>query len=193
MKDIVRETGFSQGGVYKYFSNIEEVWLMLSRRYELQINFKAFFEELFAEPNPPQVVLKQVFEFLAQEINHSLNNGFSKLAFEFNTIYISQPELLQAEQLTRQKTHSDNYGYNFLFARIISYLSDCVQSGLLHPRQPLTTVLLFIQVTLDGIIRDATMELYLPDEQQDPDYSVTRNIDQLLDNLYDAVMVMLDY
>lgn len=165
---------------------------MLSRRYELEINFKAFFEELFAKPQPPQTVLKKVFEFLAQEIHNSLKSGFSKLAFEFNSIYISQPELLQDEQLARQETHSANYGYNYLFAQIMTYLSECEQNGLLRPRQPLTTILLFIQVTIDGIVRDATMEHYLPGEHLDPEFSVTGKIGQLMDSLYVAVMVMLD-
>lgn len=192
MKDIVRETGFSQGGVYKYFSNIEEVWLALARRYELSSNFNSFLEQLFALQLPPKATIKRIFDFLTQEIIKSLDSGFSKLALEFNAIYASQLEQLQAKQLAHHMEQNEQYGYNYFFEQMAQYISQCEQKGLLKPLQSIPSIILYIQVTLDGIVRNATIERYLPAEYLDPEqYQISNLLESMINNLYIFTMSLL--
>lgn len=190
MKDVVRETGFSQGGVYRYFANIEEIWLELSRRYERDIAFRAFFEALYAQPLPPQEATRRILEFLGTEVRQALESGYAKLAFEFNSMYISQPELIDKEQMERQQAHSAREGYGYFFAELLHYWQQCEQNGTVKPRQPLSSVLLFVQIALDGLIRDATMDLYLAGDGQE-DASAIGNLESLLDTLYVSLIHLL--
>lgn len=190
MKDVVRETGFSQGGVYRYFANIEEIWLELSRRYERDIPFRAFFKALYAKPLPPQEAMRRVLEFLGAEVGHALESGYAKLAFEFNSMYISQPELIDKEQMERQQEHSAREGYGYFFAEILRYWQQCERNGSIKPRQPLPSTLLFVQIALDGLIRDATIDLYIPGDGQE-DASAIGNLEPLIDTLYISLMYLL--
>ncbi|WP_342438920.1 helix-turn-helix domain-containing protein [Paenibacillus sp. FSL L8-0436] len=193
MKDIVRQTGLSQGGVYKYFANIEEVWFALSDRFDLEIDFKGFLTQLFAASLSPDQTLRAIFTFIGQEITASIESGYSKLAFELNAIYASQPELVKkqlAEQAAEAEAES-GHGYNYFFQQLMNYCAEGEAKGQFRPLVPLTDILMLIQVTVDGIIRDATLELCFAGDELPAELSVRQSVDRLMDSLYISTMTLL--
>lgn len=195
MKDLVRETKLSQGGVYRYFSNIEDVWLALSYRYEREIDFRELVDSAFQDENtmPLRLILGRFFSDLAKEIRKSLHNEFAKLAFEFNAIFISRPNVLSAQQLQQQAQLSEQIGYRYLFGRLTKYMEASVQRMHLQPSKPLPVILLFIQASLDGIIRNLTIEQYMPNSGSDGSVTYASNLDLMLESLLEAVLHQLGY
>ena len=61
MTDIVTETGMSQGGVYKYFNNIDLVLAALIDRANLQGNYIEQIDEIMESGNASDVILHDLF------------------------------------------------------------------------------------------------------------------------------------
>ena len=57
MTDIVSETGMSQGGVYKYFNNIDLVLAALIDKSNLQGDYIGQIDEIMGSGNAPDVIL----------------------------------------------------------------------------------------------------------------------------------------
>ncbi|MFS0724952.1 TetR/AcrR family transcriptional regulator [Paenibacillus sp. 1P07SE] len=192
MKDIVRASGLSQGGVYLYFSQIEEVWLALATRFDTAIDFRQRFEELRSSELGPSDGMREIFRFTAEELARSLESGYSKLAFEFNAIYASQAAWFIEQIESRQAVHP-SYGYNYMFAEMLSMWQEWVKAGELQPLRPLEEILMLVQVTLAGMIREATMEQYLAEAEVEiaPELEISRHIGPLMEGLHLSVMTLL--
>ena len=61
MTDIVSETGMSQGGVYKYFNNIDLVLAALIDKANLQGNYMEQIDEIMESDNASDVILHNLF------------------------------------------------------------------------------------------------------------------------------------
>ncbi|WP_169447607.1 TetR/AcrR family transcriptional regulator [Paenibacillus daejeonensis] len=192
MKDIVRASGLSQGGVYLYFSQIEEVWLALATRFDAEIDFQERFEQLRQADPEPSEGMREIFRFIAEELNRSLESGYSKLAFEFNAIYASQAAWF-IEQIESQQEVSPSYGYNYMLGQMLTMWQDWQKAGQLQPLRPLEEIWMLVQVTLAGMIREATMEQYLNEAQVEipSELEIGRHIEPLLEGLHLSVMTLL--
>lgn len=192
MKDIVRASGLSQGGVYLYFSQIEEVWLALATRFDTGIDFQERFEQLHRDALGPSEGLRKIFHFIAEELTRSLESGYSKLAFEFNAIYASQAAWFM-EQIESRQAVTPSYGYNYMFEQLLVMWQDWMKAGQIQPLRPLKEILMLLQVALSGIIREATMEQYLTQAQVEipPDLEIGSHIVPLMEGLHLSVMTLL--
>ena len=192
MKDIVRASGLSQGGVYLYFSQIEEVWLALATRFDAGINFQGRFEQLRQADPGPSAGMREIFRFIAEEMNRSLESGYSKLAFEFNAIYASQAAWF-IEQIESRQASSPSYGFNYMFEQMLALWRDWEKAGQIQPLRPLEEIWMLVQVTLAGMIRETTVEQYLNEAQVEmpPELEIGRHIEPLLEGLHISVMTLL--
>ena len=79
MTDIVSETGMSQGGVYKYFNNIDLVLAALIDKANLQGNYMEQIDEIMESDNASDVILHNLFLVSEQY--------FSDMLISYNKIF----------------------------------------------------------------------------------------------------------
>ena len=152
MSDIVSETGMSQGGVYKYFNNIDLVLSALIDKANLQGNYFEQIDKIMKSGNSPEIILKDLFLASEQYFSDMLIS-YNKILFELSTFFAYSPE--RCEQINKNVTTSSTFGYLTQCAAEIIITE--TEKGYFIPMIPIKDILAFIVASFDGIIRDVTI------------------------------------
>ena len=88
MKDIVKESKLSQGGVYKYFSNIDEIVVSLLNSNKIDVSPKSIINKYYDEPE------KAIFELFEsfKKFFFVTAKEFGKIMFELQPIFFNDKE-----------------------------------------------------------------------------------------------------
>jgi AcrR family transcriptional regulator len=153
MRDIIAESGLSQGGIYRYFSNIDDVYIALINRETVSYDVRSEVERIFASGNAPERVIAELFQ-VWKKIALDNYMSFGKIAHEFSTILANDLErvkkfvsnvLLLSEQAVFQEAG-------------ISYIMQKIQDKYFCPKIPIEDIIKFIMTSSDGILRDLILE-----------------------------------
>lgn len=87
MTDIVSETGMSQGGVYKYFNNIDLVLAALIDKANLQGNYMEQIDEIMESGNASDVILHNLF-LVSEQYFSDMLISYNKILFELSTFLL---------------------------------------------------------------------------------------------------------
>lgn len=185
MSDIVAETGMSQGGVYKYFNNIDFVLAALIDRANSQGNYREQIDEIMKSGNSPEVILRDLF-LVSERYFSEMLLSYNKILFELSTLFVYSPD--RSERINRHVTTSSTFGY----------LTECAaetmiagtENGDFVPVMPVEDIMAFIIASFDGIIRDVTLSGCCA-EKTGPSPGITFNAENLIHCLYGSVTFML--
>lgn len=185
MTDIVSETGMSQGGVYKYFNNIDLVLAELIDKANTQGNYIEQIDEIMESGNSLDVILHNLF-LVSEQYFSDMLISYNKVLFELSTFFAYNPE--RNERINKNVTTSSTFGYLTQCASKIIITG--AESGYFMPIMPIEDILAFIIASFDGIIRDVTLsKCYL--EKSIPKSSVAFNEKSLIHCLYISTMSLL--
>lgn len=185
MTDIVSETGMSQGGVYKYFNNIDLVLAALIDKANIQGNYIEQIDEIMESGNSLDVILHNLF-LVSEQYFSDMLISYNKVLFELSTFFAYNPE--RNERINKNVTTSSTFGYLTQCASKIIITG--AESGYFMPVMPIEDILAFIIASFDGIIRDVTLsKCYLG--KSIPKSSVAFNEKSLIHCLYRSTMSLL--
>lgn len=185
MTDIVTETGMSQGGVYKYFNNIDLVLAALIDKANLQGNYIEQIDEIMKSGNSPDAILHNLFLVSEQYFSEMLIS-YNKMLFELSTFFVYNPE--RRERINKNVTTSSTFEYLTQCASEI--IRTGAENGYFMPVMPIEDVMAFIVSSFDGIIRDVTLsKCYLGKSMSES--GVDFNEKNLIHCLYISTMSLL--
>lgn len=184
MKDIVIESGLSRGGVYQYFSNIDDVLAALINRVNSCPGMKEETNRILTSSDSPETVVTQLFSLAAENISRSPD--YCKIYFEITTLYANNPE---REKKARRKINAAN-GFDFLIEQVFAYICRQIQEGHFQPVLPVEEIFSFLIASFDGIMRDVTLSKCYPSAGQVPP-PVKFDEKSLTANLSKAVLFFL--
>ncbi len=184
MSDIVAETGMSQGGVYKYFGNIEEVFAALKNRANSAGSHIKEIDGIIASDYPPEIMLQKLFAVFEQFFSEMLIR-YNKILFELGTYYAHDPE--KQARLNQYEACPSVTGY------LIQHTSDIMkretETGYFKPVMPLSDILAFMIAAFDGIIRDVTLTRCYPQPVNQPPFQFREKY--LIQSLYISILTLL--
>ncbi|MFD2611664.1 TetR/AcrR family transcriptional regulator [Paenibacillus gansuensis] len=152
MRDVVLEAGMSQGGVYKYFSNIDELFAALLGQNSLTSEVKSEIDAIFEEDKDPMIVLRDFLDYVGAFIETSVN-GSGKIIHELIAFYANEPE--RFEKVSSQLLQASTLDY--LQKKFIRFLQVQVDANRFQPAVPLEEAIAFIATAINGITHDALM------------------------------------
>lgn len=185
MTDIVLETGMSQGGVYKYFNNIDLVLAALVDRANSQGNYIERIDEIRKSGNSPEVILQDLFKVSEQYFSEMLIS-YNKILFELSTLFVYSPD--RSERINRQVTTVSTFGY--LTKCALETIITGTEKGYFTPVMPVEDILAFIIASFDGMIRDVTLSGCYSGKNMTPS-GVVFNGTKLIQCLYRSVIALL--
>ena len=185
MSDIVSEVGMSQGGVYKYFSNIDFVFSALIDKANSQGNQIEQIEKIMKSDNPPEIVLRDLF-LVSEQYFSAMLISYNKILFELSTFLVNNPE--RREQINKNVTTSSTFGYLTQCASEI--ITKQTAAGYFKPVIPIKDILAFIVAAFDGIIRDVTLAKCYPGKAV-TDEGIDFDEENLIQCLYISTMTLL--
>ena len=155
MRDIISAVGFSQGNIYRYFSNLDEVLIALINREAIEFDVKTAVDEAIASAQPPEIILAEIMEIWNKAI---LSNylGVGKILFELVALYANDKERLL--RLVTDNTATRNQAY--LQEKFFAYITQKVSEGYFNPVLPLEDILNYFIASIDGIIRNLILSTH---------------------------------
>lgn len=148
MQDIINATGLSQGGIYRFYKDIDEIFKDMLIDNRQRVTIKPQLDEIFtdAESEDIKTVLHKVFELLANFMTSELM-GIVKINFELSVLSMNAP--LRVEKILGEIEGTGNFEY--LFMRVSQYLKQCMKSGTVKPRIGTEELLTYLTTAYNGI------------------------------------------
>lgn len=147
MRDIIVESGVSQGGLYCYFKNIDEVFAALLNRFTEHSKLADETNTIFLSPNSVNQTIHKLCVILTDYMI-DLVRCYGKYIYELNFLYLHYPERfnLIKSQLKEQAIISN------LKDQCLLYLQKQVDLGYIRPSAPLEYLLYYWNATYEGVI-----------------------------------------
>lgn len=148
MQDIINETGFSQGGIYRFYKDIDEIFsdMILHLREKEDIKEKTDEILLKADELPAREITDLLFDMLADFMKRELM-GISKIDFELSVLAMNNPE--RVDKILKNIPGAGNMEY--LTMRTMEYFTKQVSLGRIRPRVRVEELLSYIASAYTGI------------------------------------------
>lgn len=149
MRDVIAETGWSQGAIYRYFKNVHDILFELINRQTAHLHVKEDVDAILSLPEPPEQIIAQILDLVTQTTLMNTKE-FGKMIFEYTALIANQPEYF--EPFTENVKIAVDMQY--LQKRTLGYIASQVGSGYFKPLMPIEDIFAFTGTSIDGIERD---------------------------------------
>ncbi|BES64944.1 hypothetical protein SANA_13830 [Gottschalkiaceae bacterium SANA] len=153
MRDIISKTGFSQGGIYRYYSSVDEIFLeainQATPTVEIDLSINQLIESDRSLADSISDSIRSIGEYI-KELQDTLGG---KMLFSLLVMYAfdSEKKKTVVEKLIFHQT------LNKAQLNIIVCIQDNINNGRLKPTVPFNNLLKFTQSAIDGIANDAAI------------------------------------
>lgn len=153
MLDVIKEADLSKGGIYRYYSNIDEVMIAMINRETAQNDYKYKIDEILTRAATSTMAIEALFTFLGEYINNNAQT-IGKIQFELTALIANHPE--KAEMFMNSLTEQENGQY--LIKVICNKIIEGTNNGEFKPVFPLDDIFTYITTSIDGLVRNVVLE-----------------------------------
>ena len=148
MQDIINETGFSQGGIYRFYKDIDGIFSDMILYLREKESIKENVDKILAQSDklPPREITNQIFDMLADFMKRELM-GIEKIDFELSVLAMNDPA--RVDKILKNISGMGNMEY--LTMRTMEYFMEQAASGRIRPRVTVGELLSFISSAYTGI------------------------------------------
>jgi AcrR family transcriptional regulator len=152
MRDIIAETGWSQGAIYRYYKNVHLILFALINRQTAGLNVKEETDRILALPVAPEHIVAEILDLVTRTTMMN-SEEFGKMIFEYAALIADHPELNELFYKNVKIASDLQYLQNKTFEFLVSRVDD----GYFKPLMPVGEIFSFVGMTIDGIERDLTL------------------------------------
>ncbi|WP_454100530.1 TetR/AcrR family transcriptional regulator [Metabacillus sp. SLBN-84] len=152
MRDIVIETGMSQGGVYKYFSNIDEVFGALLNEENINGEVKEEVNEIFGGKEEPLQKLEKILIYIGDYMQKSLLDR-GPVYYSIMALYSRDPERYGKVQ----SIVKDVSNLQYLHEKFCSFLEEQINHETFVPAVPKEDIIMLIETYMSGILNQVSI------------------------------------
>lgn len=148
MQDIIDETGLSQGGIYRFYKDIDAIFSDMIKTLRERESIKEKIDEILAQKDtlPAVEITNRLFDMLAAFMTKELM-GIEKIDFELSVLAMNAPE--RVDKIMKSIPGVGNMEY--LTMRTMEYFTGQMQCGRIHPRVSAEELFSFISSAYSGI------------------------------------------
>ena len=148
MQDIINETGLSQGGIYRFYKDIDEIFRDMILYLRKKEDIKEKVDEILSKANElsPKEITNLLFDMLADFMKRELM-GIEKIDFELSVLAMNNPA--RVDKILKSVPGTGNMEY--LTMRTMDYFTQQVSKGRIHPRVSVEELLSYIASAYTGI------------------------------------------
>ncbi|KOP82762.1 TetR/AcrR family transcriptional regulator [Cytobacillus solani] len=153
MKDIINASGLSQGGIYRYYSDLDEILVAVINQSNSNVEYTQEIDAIIDNSNSPKETIENLFTFLGEYIKENLST-VGKIQFELTIIFANNPE----RQKKMLSNITENESGQYLIERLFSTIHEGISNGSFKPVVSLEDLFPFIMTSIDGIVRDVVLQ-----------------------------------
>ena len=182
MKDIIKESKLGQGGVYKYYSNIDDIIISLINRNKILVNPKNIIKDNYNNPE------KAIFEFL-----EAYKNYFFETTKEYGKIFFELfPMLINDKKRIKRYANKTNSITNpsYWFKELFNYLEDKTKTKYFNPISDSSFIYFQIISIMRGIGTELIIKKYYNKKgEYKIDFEV--KLDDLIETIYRTILFLM--
>ncbi len=148
MQDIINRTGLSQGGIYRFYHDIDEIFADMLKALREKVNIRTQADEIFGQADrlPAREITNQIFDMLAEFMTAELM-GIEKIDFELSVLAMNAPERVE-----KILAGAEGIGHmEYIVQRTSDFIKQKMQSGELKARVSSMELLTYISSAYSGI------------------------------------------
>lgn len=153
MRDIIKKAGFSQGVIYRYYANIDEIYMDLINKNPISNLLEQRIDYLVSSEQTIKSVVSDCIVSIGEYIEELLKSIGGKTCFELLVTYAYDAEKRNAIFPKLQFKQSLEYAQN----KIVEYLMQKIQQGVLQTSISVDSIIMFTGISIDGIMQSVAM------------------------------------
>lgn len=153
MRDIIKKAGFSQGVIYRYYANIDEIYIDLINKNPISNLLEQRIDYLINSEQTIKSVVSDCIVSIGEYIEELLKSIDGKTCFELLVTYAYDAEKRNVIFPKLQFKQSLEYAQN----RIVEYLMQKIQQGVLQTSISVDSIIMFTGISIDGIMQGVAM------------------------------------
>ncbi|GIN91916.1 hypothetical protein J6TS1_49830 [Siminovitchia terrae] len=153
MRDIIKASGLSQGGIYRYFSDLDEILVAIINQANDNADYKQAVDAIIESSNSPKETIENLFTFLGEYIKENLST-VGKIQFELTILFANNPK--RQEKILSNIAEQESGQY--LVERLFNAVHEGITLGCFQPKVPLEDLFTFMMTSIDGIVRDVVLQ-----------------------------------
>lgn len=148
MQDIIDATGLSQGGIYRFYKDIDEIFKDMLLDNRLRVSIRPQIDEIFenADSEDIKTVMHKAFELLADFMTKELM-GIVKINFELSVLSMNAPS--RVEKILGETEGTGSFEYFFM--NVSKFLTGKIKSGAVRPKVSIEELLTYLTTAYNGI------------------------------------------
>lgn len=148
MQDIINETGLSQGGIYRFYKDIDEILADMIDRIRKESHFQENLDTILSQARdvPFQDTVYAVFDLLGKSMEAELLS-IEKIDFELSVLAMNSPQRVD-NILSKTKIHGNK---EYLSIRTAELFNQALEEGKIHVRIPIPELFAYITSIYSGI------------------------------------------
>lgn len=185
MRDIIKRAGFSQGAIYRYYSNLDEIYIDLINKSTADNFLEQKIDALLSSEQAEKTILSECIMAIGEYIEELLKSVGGKTCFELMIFYAYDNAKRNTVFPRLKFKHSLESAQN----KLVNYTINNIQRGILHPTISMNAIIMFICVSIDGIAQTVSMS-EIGDNDQDK--RLTLDISEMFETLAKAIINFLE-
>ena len=182
MKDIIKESKLSQGGVYKYYSNIDDIIISLFNRNKILVNPKNIINKNYNNPE------KVIFEFLEAYKNYffEMTKEYGKIFFELYPMLINDRKRLKKYV----KKISANINFVYWIENLFTYFDKKIKEKYFNPIANSQNIYMQIVSMLKGVETELIIKKYY---NKKAEYKIDFDVEleDLIETIYKTILFLM--
>ena len=186
MKDVIEETGFSHGVIYKYYKDLDEVMTDLVIRINSENRIDGDLKKILEEYGTKdwEKAIRAVCELLAVNMR-KVGRDVLKLSLYCDTLAMSDPK--RVAKIAANLGSEGQSPLIYLVVAMNDYLNRVIKKEKLHPMKTVDEIIEFMIVTFHGVQSGFVLTGCLEEEMVNGKYTP----ETMFSCLADSVILML--
>lgn len=185
MRDIIKKAGFSQGAIYRYYANIDEIYIDFINKNTTYNLLEQKIDTLLSSEQPEKTILSESIIAIGEYVDELLKSVGGKTCFELLVFYAYDSEKRNTVFPLLKFKQSLEYAQN----KIVDYLIKSIQKEIFRPTISLNSIIMFIGISIDGISQNVAMGAI---GDNNTDEKLTLDISEMFQILAKAVTGFLE-
>jgi len=185
MRDIIKKASFSQGAIYRYYANIDEIYIDLINKNTTYNLLEQKIDTLLNSEQPEKTILSECIIAIGEYVEELLKSIGGKTCFELLVFYAYDNEKRSTVFPLLKFKQSLEYAQN----KIVDYLISSIQEGIFRPAISIESIIIFISISIDGISQSVAMST-VGNNNQDKKLAV--NVSEMFRTLSKAIINFLE-
>jgi len=169
MKDIIDEADLSKGGIYLYYSSIDDILIEVINSCNPKADYRDKIDSIISESPSLNKTLENLFVFLGEYMQQA-PSIVGKIQFEMTVLSASNPE--KAKNIFSRI--NEQMSGQYFNEQVYSIINQGISSGSFHPTCSIKEIFTFLSASIDGIVLNQVLYRY---------YNISPKINKINDSV----------